>query len=130
MYAQKITMTRPSVDVSFLGSEAKVLQDAIFAQRVAHSAFISSFFKLSEDGLVYTRVSLFTDKDGYWDWYHDSAATKVFYDFDNAMEKHMSESGVSLEIAGILDAEEELFTDFVKIDTSKTLTENVSSLSI
>ena len=130
MYAQKITMTRPSVDVSFLGSEAKVLQDAIFAQRVAHSAFISSFFKLSEDGLVYTRVSLFTDKDGYWDWYHDSAATKVFYDFDNAMKKHMSESGVSLEIAGILDAEEELFTDFVKIDTSKTLTENVSSLSI
>lgn len=130
MYAQKITMTRPSVDVSFLGSEAKVLQDAIFAQRVAHSAFISSFFKLSEDGLVYTRVSLFTDKDGYWDWYHDSAATKVFYDFDNAMKKHMSESGVSLEIAGILDAEEELFTDFVKIDTSKTLTENISSLSI
>lgn len=130
MYAQKITMTRPSVDVSFLGSEAKVLQDAIFAQRVAHSAFISSFFKLSEDGLVYTRVSLFTDKDGYWDWYHDSAAIKVFYDFDNAMKKHMSESGVSLEIAGILDAEEELFTDFVKIDTSKTLTENISSLSI
>lgn len=130
MYAQKITMTRPSVDVSFLGSEAKVLQDAIFAQRVAHSAFISSFFKLSEDGLVYTRVSLFTDKDGYWDWYHDSATTKVFYDFDNVMKKHMSESGVSLEIAGILDAEEELFTDFVKIDTSKTLTENISSLSI
>ena len=130
MYAQKITMTRPSVDVSFLGSEAKVLQDAIFAQRVAHSAFISSFFKLSEDGLMYTRVSLFTDEDGYWDWYDDSAATRVFYDFDTAMKKHMSESGVSLEITGILDAEEELFTDFVKIDTSKTLTENVSSLSI
>ena len=130
MYAQKITMVRPSVGVSFLGDEAKALQDAIFAQRAAHAAFVSSFFKLSEDGLVYTRVSLFTDKSGYWDWYHDSAAAKVFYDFDASLKKHMSEAGVSLEIIGDTDAEEEMFSDLTKIDTTKTLSENISGLSI
>lgn len=130
MYAQKIVQVRPSKDVPFYSAATVALQDEIFKQRVDHPSYVSSFYDLSEDGLVYTRVTLFDSKEGYWNWFYDSSATRVFFDFSQALKAHASEAGINFEISGIEDVQEDTFADLTKMDSTKTLTENVAGLAL
>lgn len=131
MYAQKIVQVRPTADVPFYGPETVALQDEFFKQRVEHPACVSSYASLSEDGLTYTRVTVYTDKEGYWNWFYDSSATRLFFDFSQSLKEHASTNGISFEVSLIEDvADESVFADMIKLDESKTLTENVAGLAL
>lgn len=130
MYSRKLIMTRPSTDVPFFGAETKAAQDAFFKQRVEHSAFVAAFYSLSADGLVYTRVSVFTSEQGFQEICDAEALDPTLSSFlqtiigEGYINKIRTESSAA-ELVELTD-----FADMVQMDLSKTMTENIQGLAL
>ena len=129
MFVQKITQVRPSVDVEFAPAEFLDISEQFFKQRAEHASFRGAYYDLSEDRLTYTRYTLFDDEAGYWSWFYDCSATRLFYDFSHAHQAVQEANNITLKIEQLADFPEADLQSLTKIDVTQPYSEILKSVN-
>lgn len=130
MYSRKLILTRPSVDVPFFSAETKAAQDAFFKQRAEHPAFVAAFYSLSDDGLTYTRVSVFTSEAGFQEIIAAEDLDPVHRSFIQNIIDECFINRIGVNSSGTDNVELADFAGMTQMDLTKTMTENIQGLAL
>ena len=130
MYSRKLILTRPSADIPFFGAETKAVQDTFFKQRTEHPAFVAAFYSLSDDGLIYTRVSVFTSEAGFQEIIAAEALDPVLSAFTQTISDECFVNKIEAVFSGADDVELADFASMTQMDLTKTMTENIQGLAL
>lgn len=130
MYSRKLILTRPSVDVPFFSAETKAAQDAFFKKRSEHSAFVAAFYSLSDDGLTYTRVSVFNSVVGFQEIIAAEDLDPVLHSFIQTIYDNCFLNKISIDSSAADGVELIDFASMTQMDLTKTMTENIQGLAL